>query len=263
VTVLLAVGDCVMITRTECLAYIETLLEPSKFRDYCPNGLQVAGNEQVQHIVSGVTASQALIDAAVDLGADTLLVHHGYFWRGEDQRIIGIKQRRIKQLLSHDINLIAYHLPLDAHPTLGNNAQLAEQLGFEIDGRIAGTGEPAIALCGCLAEPNTVPELADHLRQVLGREPLVIQGHNRPMTTIGWCTGAAQGYIEQAADLGLDAFLSGEVSEQTAHQARELGINYLAAGHHATERYGVAALGEHLASHFGLRHQFIDIDNPV
>ena len=262
-TALSAAGEVIMITRTKCLSYIETVLEPARFHDYCPNGLQVAGNEQVQNIVTGVTASQALIDAALDTQADTIIVHHGYFWRGEDPRVIGIKQRRLKQLLINDINLIAYHLPLDGHPTLGNNAQLAAQLSLEVDGRISGTGDPAIGLCGCFAMPKAVPEFADDLRQILGREPMVIQGHNRPMTTIGWCTGAAQGYIEQAAELGLDEYLSGEVSEQTTHLARELGINYFAASHHATERYRVQALGEHLAAQFGVIHQFIDIDNPV
>ncbi|NQY25746.1 MAG: Nif3-like dinuclear metal center hexameric protein [Piscirickettsiaceae bacterium] len=252
-----------MITRTECLSYLETLLEPNRFQDYCPNGLQVAGSEQIQNIVSGVTASQDLLDAALDLGADTILVHHGYFWQGEDPRIIGIKQKRLKQLLVNDINLIAYHLPLDAHPTLGNNVQLAALFDIEVDGRISGTGEPALALCGCLDEPQTVPEFADKIWQVLEREPLVIQAHDRPMTTIGWCSGAAQGYIEQAAELGLDAFMSGEISEKTVHLARELGINYFAAGHHATERCGVMALGEHLAEQFDVQHQFIDIDNPV
>jgi len=252
-----------MITRTECLSYLETLLEPHRFQDYCPNGLQVAGSELINNLVSGVTASQELIEAALDLGADTILVHHGYFWRGEDPRIIGIKQKRLKQLLMNDVNLIAYHLPLDAHPTLGNNAQLSQLLELEVDGRISGTGDPAIALCGCLSEPMSVPELADQLRQKLEREPLVIQAHDRPITTIGWCSGAAQGYIEQAAELGLDAFLSGEISEQTVHLARELGINYFAAGHHATERYGVQALGNHLAEQFDLQHQFIDINNPV
>lgn len=252
-----------MITRIECLSYLETLLEPSRFRDYAPNGLQVEGTNELSVIVTGVTASQALIDAVVDLQADALLVHHGYFWRGEDQCVTGIKQKRIKQLLAHDINLLAYHLPLDAHPSLGNNAQLAEYLGIEVDGRISGTGDPAIALCGCLNKQQSIPEFSDTLRQVLGREPLAIAGHDRPISTIGWCTGAAQGYIEQAAELGLDAYLSGEISEQTAHLARELGINYFAAGHHATERYGIKALGEHLADQFGLQHHFIDIDNPV
>jgi len=259
----MAVDGTTMITRTECLSYIETLLEPARFQDYCPNGLQVAGKEQINTLITGVTASQALIDAAIDLQADAVLVHHGFFWRGEDPRVIGIKQRRLKQLLMHDINLIAYHLPLDAHPALGNNVQLAALLDIEVDGRIAGTGDPAIGLCGCLASPTSVPEFTDLLRQRLGREPLVIPGHNRPITTIGWCTGAAQGYIEQAAELGLDAYLSGEVSEQTAHLARELGIHYFAAGHHATERYGVAALGAHLADQFEIQHQFLDIDNPV
>ena len=252
-----------MITRTECLSYLETLLEPNKFQDYCPNGLQVAGAETIQTIVSGATATQALIEAAIDVGADTLLVHHGFFWRGEDPRIIGIKQARIKRLLAHDINLIAYHLPLDAHASLGNNAQLATLLDLEVDGHIAGTGDPALALCGCFSEAKTVSEFTEQLQTVLKRKPLVIQAHNRPMETVGWCTGSAQGYIEQAAALGLDAFVSGEISEQTTHLARELGINYFAAGHHATERYGVKALGEHLAHYFGVQHQFIDIDNPV
>jgi dinuclear metal center YbgI/SA1388 family protein len=252
-----------MIARTELLSYLETLLEPNRFQDYCPNGLQVQGDDQIETLVTGVTASLELIEAALDFGADTIIVHHGYFWQGEDQRVIGVKQKRLKQLLLNNVNLIAYHLPLDAHPTLGNNAQLSELLEFEVDGRISGTGEPALAMCGCLAEAKSVPELADHLRQKLEREPLAIQAHDRPITTIGWCTGAAQNYIQQAADLGLDAFLSGEISEQTVHLARELGINYFAAGHHATERYGVLALGEHVAQQFDIQHQFIDIDNPV
>jgi dinuclear metal center YbgI/SA1388 family protein len=252
-----------MVARNECLSYLETLLEPNRFQDYCPNGLQVEGADTVENIVSGVTASQDLIDAAIDLNADTILVHHGYFWRGEDPRVIGIKQRRLKQLLIHNINLIAYHLPLDAHAILGNNAQLATLLNIEIDGRIAGTGNPAIGFCGSLQEVKSVPELADQLRTVLEREPLIIQAHDRPMATIGWCSGSAQNYIQQAADLGLDAFISGEISEQTVHLARELGINYISAGHHATERYGVKALGENLAEKFEINHQFIDINNPV
>jgi dinuclear metal center YbgI/SA1388 family protein len=209
-----------MVARNECLSYLETLLEPNRFQDYCPNGLQVEGADTVENIVSGVTASQDLIDAAIDLNADTILVHHGYFWRGEDPRVIGIKQRRLKQLLIHNINLIAYHLPLDAHAILGNNAQLATLLNIEIDGRIAGTGNPAIGFCGSLQEVKSVPELADQLRTVLEREPLIIQAHDRPMATIGWCSGSAQNYIQQAADLGLDAFISGEISEQTVHFSR-------------------------------------------
>ena len=252
-----------MISRIECLSYLETILETDKFQDYCPNGLQVAGREQIRTLVTGVTASQELLDAALDLKADTILVHHGYFWRGEDPRVVGVKQRRLKQLLMNDINLIAYHLPLDAHPVMGNNAQLAKLLEIEVQGSIQGTGAPEIALYGRIKSSETAVDFAGKISHVLQREPLLIKGHDRPIESIGWCSGAAQDYIEQAADLGLDAFMSGEISEQTVHLARELGIHYFAAGHHATERYGVKALGEHLAEKFDLQHQFIDIDNPV
>ncbi|SFK11670.1 Nif3-like dinuclear metal center hexameric protein [Methylophaga sulfidovorans] len=252
-----------MITRTEFLAYINHVLEPERFNDYCPNGLQVEGSEDITTLVTGVTASEALLEEAIELNADAILVHHGYFWRGEDARIIGMKQRRLRLLLENDINLIAYHLPLDAHPTLGNNAQLAELLGIEVDGRISGMGEPAIGLCGSLPEPLSLSAFSSHVRQKLKRDPLVIQGHDRPITTVGWCTGAAQGYLQYAAELGLDIYISGEISEPTVHIARELGINYMAAGHHATERYGVKALGEMMAEQFDIVHHFIDIDNPV
>lgn len=252
-----------MIPRSELLAYLDELLEPDRFKDYCPNGLQVAGNDKVERIVTGVTASQALIDAAIAAEADTIIVHHGYFWRGEAPQVTGIKQQRLKSLLTHNINLIAYHLPLDDHPELGNNVQLARLLNINVEGRIRGSGEPAIALCGSLSQPTALADFADNITQVLNRPPLVIAGHDRPITTIGWCTGAAQGYIQQAADLGLDAFLSGEISEPTVHLARELGIDYIAAGHHATERYGVKALGEMLARQWPVSVQFIDIDNPV
>lgn len=252
-----------MISRTECLTYLDSLLTPTKFRDYCPNGLQVEGRRHITKLVTGVTASQALIDAAIAVNADTILVHHGYFWRGEDPCIQGVKQRRLKQLLSNDINLIAYHLPLDAHATLGNNVQLALRLGINTEGTIAETGEPNIALYGQLPSALTAAEFANELAQKLGRSPLFIQADDRSMRRIGWCSGAAQGYIEQAAAAGLEGFVSGEISEQTVHLARELGIHYFAAGHHATERYGVLALGEHLSSQFDLQHHFIDIDNPV
>lgn len=252
-----------MIPRSDLLAYLDDLLEPNQFQDYCPNGLQVAGSEHIERIVTGVTACQALIDAAIETEADTIIVHHGYFWRGETPQITGIKQQRLKSLLTHNINLIAYHLPLDAHPELGNNVQLARWLNIEVDGRIHGSGDPAIALCGSLTREMSLTDFADKITHVLKRPPLVIKGHNRPITTIGWCTGAAQGYIQQAAELGLDAFLSGEISEQTVHLARELGIHYIAAGHHATERYGVKALGEMLARQWPVNVQFIDIDNPV
>ena len=231
-----------MITRSECLAYLETILEPEKFQDYCPNGLQVAGRIHIDTLVTGVTASQALLDAALDLKADTILVHHGYFWRGEDPTVVGIKQRRLKQLLMNDINLITYHLPLDAHPVMGNNAQLANLLEIAVKGSIPNTGQPNIALYGNVEPLVMAVDFADKIYRALQRTPLLIEGHDRPIKSIGWCSGAAQGYIEQAAVLGLDAFISGEISEQTVHLARELGIHYFAAGHHATERYGVQTL---------------------
>ncbi len=240
--------------------YANELLKINQFADYCPNGLQVEGRREVQRIVSGVTASQALIAAAVKAGADLLLVHHGYFWRGEDAAITGIKQQRIRMLLENDMNLVAYHLPLDAHPDLGNNAALAEVLGFETTGPL---NEEGIGAYGALAESVDAKVLTGLIADRLGREPQVIAAGPETIRRVGWCTGAAQNYLEQAARLGLDAYISGEISEQTVHQAREYGIHYFAAGHHATERYGVQRLGEHLARQFDVSHVFIDIENPV
>ncbi len=246
--------------REELVSYLDELLEPGKFRDYCPNGLQVEGRDEVRRVVTGVTASQALLDAAVARGADTILVHHGYFWKGEDGRVTGMRRRRLGALIEHDINLLAYHLPLDAHPVLGNNAQLAARLGWLADGRF---GEQDIAWQGVLAEPADLAELAGKVAQTLGRTPLVIGDPQRTIRRIAWCSGGAQGYFEQAIALGVDAFLSGEISEQTVHLARESGVAYLAAGHHATERGGVMALAGHLAERFGLDCEFVDVDNPV
>lgn len=259
-----------MASLQELVAYANELLNIDAFDDYCPNGLQVEGRAPVSRLVSGVTASQALIDAAFARKADAILVHHGYFWRGEDPCISGMKRKRLHTLLNTDLSLLAYHLPLDAHPELGNNVQLARLLDITIKGGFPGQS-PAIALQGELGESMTGEQLAELIQHKLGRAPLYIPAHipghisDRPTSirTIGWCTGAAQQFIEQAAMLGLDAYLSGEISEQTVHVARELGIHYFAAGHHATERYGVQALGEHLASKFDIEHEFIDIDNPV
>ncbi len=252
-----------MITRTDLLSYLDALLSPEQFQDYCPNGLQVAGKEEIATLVTGVTASQALLDAAMAVGADAVLVHHGYFWKGENPCVTGLKQQRLRTLLLNDVNLMAYHLPLDGHAELGNNVQLAKALGLEVTGSIAGTGTPELALCGRLPTAQSTDNLATMLVAKLDHVPLVIKGHDRLIASVGWCTGAAQGYLEQAAAAGLDAFISGEVSEQTTHLARELGITYFAAGHHATERYGVQALGAHLAVQFDIEHQFIDIPNPV
>lgn len=244
----------------DLLDYTGQLLQVERFRDYCPNGLQVEGRAEIGTIVSGVTASMALLEAAEGLGADLVLVHHGYFWKGEDQRIVGVKRSRLKFLLERNINLVGYHLPLDAHEELGNNARLASVLGFEIEGWF---GEQSVAANGRLPRSMPLAELGLGISSALGREPLIIGDMQKTIHRIAWCSGAAQDYLSEAVDCGVDAFLSGEVSEHTVHLARESGVAFIAAGHHATERYGVQALGEHLAQRFGIRHQYIEIPNPV
>ena len=240
--------------------YIGSELAVSRFRDYCPNGLQVEGRAEVRRIATGVTASQAVLEAATAWGADAILVHHGYFWRNEDAAITGIKKRRVSHLLQHDISLLAYHLPLDAHPELGNNAQLRELLGFVEHGRF---GEQDIAMYGALAQPQTLQQLTQSIQHALQRTPQVIGYANPNIARIAWCSGGGQGFFEQAVALGVDAFLTGEISEQNVHVAQETGVAFIAAGHHATERYGIQALGEHLAGRFGLEHRYFDQDNPV
>jgi len=240
--------------------YIASLLETGRFRDYCPNGVQVEGRPDIRRIASGVTASQRLLEAATAWGADAILVHHGYFWRNEDATVTGIKKRRIAHLLRHDISLLAYHLPLDAHPDLGNNAQLGKLLGFAQLGRF---GDQDIACYGELAQPQALAQVTQHITAQLQRAPLVIGDPRRPVSRVAWCTGAAQGHFEAAVALGVDAFLTGEISEQNVHMADETGVAFIAAGHHATERYGIRALGEHVAGRFGLEHRFFDQDNPV
>lgn len=242
---------------------LNALLQPEQFRDYCPNGLQVEGKNEVRRIVSGVTANLALIEAAAEQDADVLLVHHGYFWRGEDTTITGIKRRRIQALLRSDMSLLAYHLPLDAHHELGNNAQLGALLGFRVEETIGPPGDKPLVMLGSTTEKMSAEQMSGLLMEKLERRPLVVAAGDRPIERVAWCTGAAQGFIDLAAGAGVDAYITGEVSEQTVHIARETGIHFFAAGHHATERYGVQALGEHLAAHFGLEHRFIDIDNPA
>ena len=250
-------------SRDEILKTLKTLLRPEQFKDYCPNGMQVQGKPQVQRLVSGVTACQALIDRAIEVKADMLLVHHGYFWRGEDETITGIKKTRVEALLKHNINLLAYHLPLDVHPELGNNAALGRLLGFKTTGDLGKQNNNSIGLTGELETPMSGEELGALLEQRLGREALHIPGSAKPIRTVAWCTGAAQNFIDLALKSGVDAYITGEVSEQTVHIARETGIHFFAAGHHATERYGVQAVAAHLVEKFGLDHEFIDIDNPV
>ncbi|RZJ08940.1 MAG: Nif3-like dinuclear metal center hexameric protein [Rubrivivax sp.] len=234
-------------------------LEPARFKDYGPNGLQVEGRAEVRHIVCGVTASLALIDAAIAAGADTLLVHHGLFWRGQDGRVTGWMKQRLARLIRNDINLFAYHLPLDAHPELGNNAQLGAQLGWTADGRF---GDQDLGFIGGTAETTTAALMAQ-LRALTGREPVLAEGDARPLRRVAWCTGGAQGYFEAAIAAGADVFITGEISEPQAHYARETGVAFIAAGHHATERYGVQAVGKRAAEELGVRCQFIDIVNPA
>lgn len=239
--------------------YTRTLLDVGRYQDYAPNGLQVEGRAEVRTLITGVSASLALIDAALELRADAILVHHGYFWRNEDPRIVGAKRARLQRLLAHDISLLAFHLPLDGHAELGNNVQLGRVLGFQLEGW---AGEQDLIAFGRVV-PMPLVELAERVAGRLGRQPLVLEGDGRPIRRIAWCSGGAQGYFETAASLGVDAYLTGEVSEYNTHFARESGVALIAAGHHATERYGVQALGEHLAERFGLIHHFVEIPNPI
>jgi dinuclear metal center YbgI/SA1388 family protein len=245
---------------SELIDYTGQLLQVERYRDYSPNGLQVEGRPEVNVVVSGVTASLALLERAEELGADLVLVHHGYFWKGEEARVTGIRRKRLKFLLERDLNLAGYHLPLDAHRVLGNNVQLATLLGFEIEGWF---GDQSIAAYGSLPQSLSLAQLGQLLSARLQREPMLVGDSGKEIKRIAWCTGAAQDYMELAVALGVDAFLTGEVSERTVHLAHESGVAFISAGHHATERYGVQALGAHLAQHFGISHHFVDIDNPV
>jgi dinuclear metal center YbgI/SA1388 family protein len=236
------------------------LLQTSSFKDYGPNGLQVEGRDEVLRLVSGVTASRALIDAAIGAEADALLVHHGLFWRGHDGRVTGWLKQRLQRLLAHDISLYAYHLPLDAHAEFGNNAQLGVRLGVAADARF---GEQSLGFIGTPAKPTRMAELTDRVRRLSGRTPTCIEGDGRPLTRLAWCSGGAQSYFEAAIEAGADVFVTGEISEPQAHLARETGVAFIAFGHHASERYGAPALGEHLATQFGIDHRYIEIDNPA
>ena len=250
-----------MAQRSEIESYLAGVLQVDRFKDYGPNGLQVEGRAEVRRLVSGVTASLALIEAAVAAQADAILVHHGLFWRGQDGRITGWMRQRLAPLLAHGINLYAYHLPLDAHAEWGNNAQLGLQLGLRADGRF---GEQDLGFIGAArAEASTAQALADSAGRALGRPPVLLVGDGRPLRRVAWCSGGAQGHFEAAIAAGADAFITGEISEPQAHIARETGVAFLACGHHATERYGAPALGTHLATTFGLAHQFINIENPA
>jgi dinuclear metal center YbgI/SA1388 family protein len=252
-----------MVDRGTLHQALDEALRPDLFTDYAPNGLQVEGRRRIRRLVSGVTACQALVDAAIAREADAILVHHGYFWKGEDQRVQGMKKQRLQSLLQHDLNLFAYHLPLDAHPELGNNVRLAAELGLEIDGGMEPHNARSLGNVGHLATPLTAGAFARRAEAVLGRSVLHVGDPDDEIATLAWCTGAAQGLIDRAGALGMDAYLSGEISEPTTHAARETGVHYFACGHHATERYGVQAVGAWLADQYGIEHTYIDIDNPA
>ena len=240
--------------------YIDGLLDSKSFDDYAPNGLQVQGKTDVRKIVTGVSATQALIEAAIEQEADAILVHHGWFWDKEDPRIIGMKYNRLKLLMDHDISLLAYHLPLDAHPEFGNNAQLANRLDIQIEDVMDKQG---VGNYGRLPEYISLEKLGKNIEKSLVRKPTLISGGDHAIRKVAWCTGGAQDWIHKAAEAGVDAYISGEISEHTVHIAREMGVHYIAAGHHATERYGAMALGDHVAAKFGLLCEFVDIDNPA
>ncbi len=252
-----------MATSLQLLQAFDALLQPGRFKDYGPNGLQVEGRPEVRRIVSGVTASLALIEAAIEAQADAVFVHHGLFWRGQDGRVTGWMKQRLARLLAHDINLYAYHLPLDAHPDLGNNAQLARVLGLQADARF---GDQELGFLGGSADGVPFADtgaLASRIEQALGRPVLRIDGASGPISRVAWCTGGAQGWFEAAIAAGAQAFVTGEISEPQAHYARECGVSFLACGHHATERYGAPAVAAHVALQLGLEHRFIDIPNPA
>jgi dinuclear metal center YbgI/SA1388 family protein len=251
------------VTLTRLQETLDEILAPQLFRDYAPNGLQVQGREQVSRLVTGVTACQALIDAAIAWNADAILVHHGFFWRNENPSLTGMKRRRVAALLEAEVSLFGYHLPLDAHPDYGNNARLARLLDIEVEGELL-PGDPSeVGNLGRLAAPTRVGDFVERVERELSRTPLHVGDPDRKVQRIAWCSGAAQGYIEAAVTAGAELYLTGEASEQTVHVAREEGIEFIAAGHHATERYGVQALGEAVAERLAIEHRFIDIDNPV
>lgn len=251
------------VTRTQLLSFFDDLLKPHKIKDYCPNGLQVEGKPVINKIVTGVTASQALIDKAVAEKADAILVHHGYFWKGENPCVTSMKKQRLRTLLKHDISLFAYHLPIDVHPELGNNAQLAQLLGVSEVTSLEASNPSCVVMRGEFVEPITAADLTTLLTQQLNKVPLHEPANNALIKTVAWCSGGGQNYIDQAAELGIDAYITGEVSEQTIHTAREMNIHFFAAGHHATEKYGVKAVGEYVQQTLGIESLFIDIDNPA
>lgn len=252
-----------MVDLTELVKWCDQTLSASEFKDYAPNGLQIEGNPQVQNIVSAVTASESAIDAAIELNADVLLVHHGYFWKGEPYPITGMRGRRIKKLIQHNISLLAYHLPLDAHPVLGNNAAIAKKLNFKNIQALDESERHPIGNIGTLEQAMSAEDFKAVLQQNFDFNIVHLPANKPLIQKVGFCTGAAQDFIAKAALQNCDAYLSGEISERTFYEAQELNVHYFACGHHATERYGVQSLGQAIAQHFSLKHTYVELNNPV
>ena len=252
-----------MVNLTHLADYGNRTLEIVSYQDYCPNGLQVAGRDEIHTLVTGVTASQRFLEAAINAGADAVLVHHGYFWKGEESALVGMKFRRIQQLIKNDVALLAYHLPLDCHSEFGNNAQLGKRFGLNKIGQHNAGGVDGLLWEGELSAPESAKQFIARVSRALDRDCLAVGRQDHDIRRVAWCSGGGQRFLNDAVELGVDAYISGEISEQTTHEAQEQGVLYIAAGHHATERYAVQAFGEHLAEHFGIVHQHIDIDNPA
>jgi len=252
-----------MVNLSTLEGYGNRTLEICRYQDYCPNGLQVAGRDQIRTLVTGVTASERFLKAAISAGADAVLVHHGYFWKGEDSALVGMKYRRIRFLIQNEVALLAYHLPLDCHTEFGNNAQLAKRFGLNVTDQHAVGGVQGLLWEGELAEPESAAQFIARVSHSLQRDCLAVGRQDHDIRRVAWCSGGGQRFLNDAAGLGVDAYISGEISEQTTHEAEEQGVLYIAAGHHATERYAVQAFGAHLARQFDIIHQHIDIDNPA
>lgn len=252
-----------MIQRDELTAFLDDYLACALFNDYSPNGMQIEGKSEIRRICTAVTACHDIIQRANHLKADALLVHHGYFWRGEAPVLTGMMRQRVGSIISHDLNLFAYHLPLDCHQDIGNNACIGRLLDVHDRSSHAVNKIPDILWSGSFQSSVDSSALMQQLTHLLNRQPLHVSGSNKKIKRIAWCSGSAQDFIVDAHRLGVDAYISGEVSERTYYQAQELGIHYFACGHHATERFGIQALGRLLSERFALTHAFLDSDNPV
>ena len=247
----------------EIIQWCNDTLKTHEFKDYAPNGLQIEGKSEVKKIVCAVTASQEAIDAAVAQQADLLLVHHGYFWKGEAYPITGMRGKRIKTLIQHDISLVAYHLPLDSHPMLGNNAAIADLLELEIFEALDASERHPIGNIGYLKQALSPEDFKNLLTERLGFQTIHLPADKKTIQKVGFCTGAAQDFISKAAEQNCDAYISGEVSERTYYEAKELDVHYYACGHHATERYGVQRLGKAISEQFNLEYSYFELNNPI